>query len=110
MGLAWCAGSQFNNFNPLWQREDAGALWENFCVTERMKRLHNRRQFPNRHFWRTYDRKEIDYLEESGGILSAIEFKWNPTTKVKTPSEFLNTYPKSSFRVVHRENYRDFLV
>lgn len=102
--------SLINNFNPLWQREDTGALWENFCVTERMKRLHNQRQFPNRYFWRTYDRKEIDYIEESGGNLSAIELKWNPAAKVKKPLEFLNTYPNSSFRVVHRENYRDFLV
>ncbi|MCH8488245.1 MAG: ATP-binding protein, partial [Candidatus Cyclonatronum sp.] len=59
--------SLINNFNPLSQRDDTGALWENFCVTERMKLLHNQRQFPNRYFWRTYDRKEIDYLEEAGG-------------------------------------------
>ena len=101
--------SLINNFNPLSQRDDTGALWENFCVTERMKRLHNERQFPNRYFWRTYDRKEIDYLEEAGGKLAAFEFKWNPAAKVKKPFEFLETYPGSTFETVTRENYRTFL-
>ncbi len=102
--------SLINNYNPLWQRDDTGALWENFCVTERMKQLHNARKFPNRYFWRTYDRKEIDYIEESGGELSAVEFKWNPVAKVKKPAEFLESYQKSSFKVIHRDNYRDFLL
>jgi uncharacterized protein len=102
--------SLINNFNPVNQRNDTGALWENFCVLERMKLFHNSRQFPNRYFWRTYDRKEIDYLEEEGGVLTATEFKWSPTAKVKKPSEFLETYPESRFRVVNRENYRDFLL
>ncbi|MCC5933314.1 MAG: ATP-binding protein [Balneolales bacterium] len=101
--------SLINNFNPLSQRDDTGALWENFCVTERMKLLHNQRQFPNRYFWRTYDRKEIDYLEEAGGRLSTFEFKWNPNAKVRKPAEFFETYPNSSFEVITRENYRGFL-
>lgn len=102
--------SLINNFNPLSIRNDTGALWENFCVTERMKLLHNHRQFPNQYFWRTYDRKEIDYLEESGGKLTAFEFKWNPAAKVKKPTEFLETYTHSSFKVVNRGNYRSFLL
>lgn len=102
--------SLINNFNPLSQRDDTGALWENFCVTERMKLLHNQRQFPNRYFWRTYDRKEIDYLEEAGGRLSTFEFKWNPNAKVRKPAEFFETYPNSSFEVITRENYRGFLT
>lgn len=101
--------SLINNFNPLGAREDTGALWENFCVSERMKALHNQRQFPNRYFWRTYDRKEIDYLEEASGQLSAFEFKWNPNAKVRKPAEFFETYPNSSFEVITRESYRGFL-
>jgi len=102
--------SLINNFNKLDLRNDTGALWENFCVTERMKLLHNRRKFPNRYFWRTYDRKEIDYIEEADGKLSTYEFKWNPKAKVKTPKEFLKTYNESTFSVVHRENYSDILM
>lgn len=102
--------SLINNFNPPSQREDVGALWENFCVTERMKLLHNNRIFPNAYFWRTYDRKEIDYIEEEGGRLHATEFKWNATARVKRPEEFLKTYKNSDFNIVSRENYREFLL
>jgi predicted AAA+ superfamily ATPase len=101
--------SLINNFSPIDQRDDVGALWENFCVIERMKRMHNQRRFPNMYFWRTYDRKEVDYIEEADGRLMAVEFKWNPSARVKPPTEFLQTYPNSTFTVVHRENYRDFL-
>ncbi|MBU3979363.1 ATP-binding protein [Patescibacteria group bacterium] len=99
-----------NNFNPLHIRNDVGALWENFCVTERMKRNHNHRLFPNMYFWRTYDQKEIDYIEEEGGKLNAYEFKWSEDVKVKQPQEFLETYKNSAFTLVHKENYFNFLL
>ena len=101
--------SLINNFNPMHLRTDAGALWENFCVMERIKKHHYARNFPNLYFWRTYDKKEVDLIEESDGHLSAVEFKWNPKTKVKRPKEFLETYPNSSFQVIHRENYWEFV-
>ncbi len=99
-----------NNFNPLTIRSDVGALWENFCVVERMKRNHNSRRFPNTYFWRTYDQKEVDYLEEEGGMLHAFEFKWNPEASVKHPVEFMKTYPQSTFTVVNNDNYAKFLL
>ncbi|TVQ04804.1 MAG: hypothetical protein EA359_05280 [Balneolaceae bacterium] len=58
-----------------------------------MKQPNNASQFPNRFFWRTCDRKEIDYIEEAGGELSAVEFKWNPAAKVKT-SRIFGDIPK----------------
>lgn len=99
-----------NNFNPLHIRNDVGALWENFCVVERMKRNHNHRLFPNMYFWRTYDQKEIDYIEEEGGKLNAYEFKWSEDVKVKQPQEFLETYKNSAFALVNKENYLTFLL
>ncbi|AXI99754.1 hypothetical protein CYPRO_0469 [Cyclonatronum proteinivorum] len=75
-----------------------------------MKALHNQRQFPNSFFWRTYDRKEIDYLEEAGGRLPAFEFKWNPNAKARKPAAFFETYPNSSFEVITQESYRGFLM
>ncbi len=99
-----------NNFNPLHIRSDVGALWENFCVSERMKRNHNRRLFPNIYFWRTYDQKEIDYIEEEGGRLHAFEFKWGDTAKIKRPREFLETYKQSSFTLINKNNYPSFLL
>jgi len=89
-----------NNFNPLDLRmiNETGALWENFCIVERMKYNQARNYLANTYFWRTYDQKEIDYIEESGGEVHAFEFKWNSTQKVKVPQEFLNTYKNSDFK------------
>jgi len=98
-----------NNFNPLNLRNDVGSLWENFLMTERMKLFHYKRVFANRYFWRTYDKKEIDLIEEHGGHLHAWEFKYGKKLP-KAPKEFLDTYRDSSFGVINQSNYLDFLV
>lgn len=97
------------NFNPLDLRDDVGALWENFLQIERLKRNHYRRDPKNLHFWRTYDRKEIDLIEESEGRIAAYEFKYGKGP-VKPPRVFLEAYPKSSFTTVTPEDYLDFLL
>ena len=71
------------NYAPLELRNDVGALWENFLVSERMKRNHYQKHYANSYFWRTRAQQEIDYLEESDGQLSAYEFKWNPKAKAR---------------------------
>ena len=101
--------SLIQNFNQLELRNDVGALWENFCVLERMKRNNNNRIFANYYFWRTYDQKEIDYIEEREGKLFAFEFKWGKG-KQKFPREFLETYPNSEFQNINQENYIDFVI
>lgn len=98
-----------NNFNPLNLRDDVGKLWENFLMSERLKLLSNKREFVNRYFWRTYDQKEIDLIEEKGGKLYAYEFKYKET-KTKPPGEFLKTYKGSSFKVINSESYIEFVT
>lgn len=98
-----------NNFLPLENRMDVGALWENFLMSERLKWIHYNRQFPNRYFWRTQTGLEIDYLEEQDGAINAFEFKWNPKRNVKPPEEFLKAYPNTTFKVIHPENYLEFV-
>jgi len=73
-----------------------------------MKRNHYLSLTKNYYFWRTYDQKEIDLIEESSGNLEGTEFKWTERP-VKPPAEFLTTYSNSSFRVVHKENYLEFI-
>ena len=97
-------------FAPLSLRNDVGALWENFCINERIKKAEYSGQTANRYFWRTYDKKEIDYLEERDGVLTGFEFKWNPNRSMKVPQEFLETYPGSSVRKVDRGSYWKFLL
>jgi len=97
-----------SNFNSLNMRDDTGRLWENYCLSERRKRNHYLRRPVNYYFWRTYDRKEIDLVEEEGGMLAGFECKWSEKP-VKTPLEFLDAYKGSSFQVISRENWLDFI-
>src|SRR3989338_2975635 len=98
-----------NNLNPLHLRQDAGGLWENFIISERIKFNSSRGLNGNIYFWRTKRGAEIDYLEETNGELSAFEFKWNKG-KAKRPKVFLEAYPGSAFETVSRENYRGFVM
>lgn len=102
--------SLLQNFNLLQNRNDTGFLWENFCVIERMKNNQRQGLRKNVYFWRTYQQLEIDMIEESGGRLSAYEFKWNPDKKVKIPEIFLQSYPGSEFNIIHPLNYHSFLL
>src|SRR3989344_2040275 len=88
------------NFNPLRLRNDVGQLFENFCFTERLKHTSNTGQLPNFYFWRTWDQKEIDLIEERGGHLTAWEFKYTPSGTSSAYQEFSRTYPNSSLQVV----------
>lgn len=97
-----------SQFNGLENRDDVGALWENFIFTEMIKSASYKERYANRYFWRTYDQKEIDYIEEREGKLFAYEFKWND--KAKPPKEFLETYLNAEFKTINKENYLDFIV
>ena len=96
------------NFNPLAVRNDLGELWENYIITERMKRQEYLRSVTNSYFWRTYDKKEIDLVEERGGKLFGYEVKWKKE-RVKIPRDWTDGYPDASFAVIHRENYLKFI-
>lgn len=99
------------NFNPLGLRADTGALWENFCIVERMKALEYRGLSVNRYFWRTHTQQEIDYVEEYAGKLHAVEWKWNDRKgRAKVPASFLEAYPGSQTRVVTPGNIAEFLL
>ena len=97
------------DFRPVELRDDVGKLWENFLVSERFKRNKYAESYANPWFWRTQAQQEIDYIEEQDGHLTAYEFKWNPSAKTKQPKAFQTAYPESSFNVVHRENFAEFL-
>ncbi|HVU97297.1 MAG TPA: ATP-binding protein [Puia sp.] len=97
------------NFSPLSLRQDTGALWENFLVSERKKANHYANHYVNSYFWRTHQQQEIDMIEETGGKLYVWEFKWNEKAKVKIPASFIEAYPGSITGTVNRQNYMEFL-
>ena len=85
------------NFNPLRLRNDAGALFENWFILERMKRLGNAGIPTNFYFWRTYDQQEIDLIEERGGELVAYECKYASGKRIRPPRDWSATYPDARF-------------
>ena len=99
-----------NNFNPMALRDDAGALWENYIQVERLKLNLYTGRFAQSYFWRTYDRQEIDLIEEHGGCLYAAEMKWSAGSNARVPRGWRQNYPDSSFRIVDPENYLDFIT
>jgi predicted AAA+ superfamily ATPase len=98
------------NFNPLSLRNDTGALWENYLMTERMKYLHYSMKYVNSYFWRTSQQQEIDYVEIRDGIIHAFEFQWSQKERLRVPKTFLSAYPESTFEIITRDNYTDFLT
>jgi predicted AAA+ superfamily ATPase len=99
-------------FQPPPLRADLGALWENYLISERRKRLAYAGTGARHWFWRTYDQQEIDLIEESadGTRLSAFEFKWNPANKRRVPRLFLETYSHAESAVITPETAQDFLA
>ena len=97
------------NMNAVEVRNDVGALWENYLISERIKYQHYSRMLVYNHFWRTYDQQEIDWIEERGGKLHAFEFKWKPKRKAKLPKAWEKAYPDSEFKVIDSDNYFPWL-
>jgi uncharacterized protein len=97
-------------FNPLENRNDVGQLWENFIFIERLKKLSYTNFYGNRYFWRTYEGQEIDFLEELENELSAFEVKWSEKKKQSSPSAWRDHYPNSSFVVINRDNYLNYIT
>jgi uncharacterized protein len=97
------------NLNPIDLRNDAGQLWENYIISERIKFQQNTGMIVNNYFWRTYDQQEIDWIEERGGGLHGYEFKWNEKKQPKAPGGWQEGYPEASYQVLTPENYADWV-
>lgn len=98
-----------NNFNDIETRNDIGQLWENYLFMERLKKQEYHKIYANNYFWRTYDHKEIDLVEEREGKLFGYEFKW-ADKKVKSVKLWKETYPNAEYEVITRENYMGFIT
>lgn len=100
-----------NQFNPIGLRNDTGALWENFLMSERLKHIHYNEIYCNRFFWRTHAQQEIDYVEEREGKLFAYEFKWNyKKGGFKFPKTFTSAYANAEMKLISRDNFEEFIT
>jgi len=98
------------DYRPYNQRPDSerGLLWENYFVSDRLKRSHNQRLSTNFYFWRTYDQQEIDLIEEQDGMLTAIEMKSGKKTP-SAPKAFAKAYPDATFSVLNPDTFTNFI-
>ena len=98
------------NFEPFSLRTDAdrGAFWENYIITERMKRNQNQRLGLEFHFWRTYDKQEIDLIETGSGVMNAFEMKAGKKSPF-APKAFADAYTEAQFTAININNYADYI-
>ena len=96
-------------FNPLNLRDDIGKIWENYLISEVQKHREYCRLSSRLYFWRTYDRKEIDLIEDHQGHLSAYEIKWKQS-RVPVPKDWRRHYPQADFNVIHSGNYLNYIL
>lgn len=97
------------DFKPVGLRQDIGALWENYLITERLKHNSYNQFYGKSYFWRTQQQQEIDYLEDIDGVMHTYEFKWSSTKYPKLTETFAKQYPEHTYTVVNTDNYQDFV-
>lgn len=98
------------NFAPITLRQDIGALWENFIISERIKSNHYNQRYVKSYFWRTTTQQEIDYIEESDGVFTVFEMKWNPRKANTTiPQSFQNNYTIKESAIITPDNFLEYL-
>lgn len=93
------------------QPEEVGHMWENFIITERIKRnLYNKRTFLQHYFWRTQQQKEVDLIEVEDGIITGFEIKRSAKKNIKAPAKFTEYYPNAQFYGINNTNLYEFLL
>lgn len=97
-------------FKPIALRDDIGALWENFVISERKKKLAYYQTYKDTYFWRNAQQAEIHFLEIKNDEIDAFEIKYNPNQKAKFTRSFTEKYQPKSTQVIHKENLWEYLL
>ncbi len=98
------------NFQPIQSRTDAGALWENYIIGERLKNNRYNESDAKSFFWRTTQQQELDYIEELNGVYHLFEFKMKEKKNARFSKTFLRSYDVASQKIVHQGNMEEFLL
>jgi predicted AAA+ superfamily ATPase len=99
-----------NDFKLPALRNDLGALWENYLLSERIKMNDYQANNIQYYFWRNYDQQEVDLIELKSGQMRGYEFKYSPDKKIKAPVAFSAIYPNASFSRISKDNYLSLIV
>jgi predicted AAA+ superfamily ATPase len=100
-----------NDFKPVEVRNDKGAIWENFIVSEIYKK---NRYAPHTDtnelfFWRSKAKSEIDLILKRADNIEAIEIKYSPRKKGSFPPSFIERYQPSKTGTLNRDNFYEYL-
>ena len=98
-----------SKYNTLENRDDIGQLFENFIISERIKKCAYEQIYGSSYFWRNYAGQEIDLIEDRVGKLLAYEIKWSKE-KVSPPKDFVENYKNSEYQVINKDNYLGFIL
>ncbi len=98
-----------HNFNSISLRDDQGKLWENYLISERLKKQEYLRLHHSNYFWRTHTKQEIDWVEEVDGKIVGYDFKWSTKKQPKPPALWSKSYSDAEFHVIHPKDYLDFI-
>jgi len=98
-----------NDLRPINLRQDKGALWENFVISERKKYLNNKDIERKMYFWRTTQQQEIDLIEENGEVLNTYEIKYNSKKNPRLSKTFINAYPQHTYKIINPDNLVEFI-
>jgi len=96
-------------FNPLQNRQDLGALFENFFISEKIKKLSYEGFYGKTYYWRNTQQAEIDFLEIIENEISAYEIKYNSNKKVIFTKSFTSNYPPKNTFVINKDNFWEYL-
>ncbi len=99
-----------NQWNPVDARNDAGALWENWMMSERRKLHNNNYSQVAMHFWRTTAQQEVDLIETTENSMKAFEFKWSTHGKSSVSKAFTNAYPEAIAQCITPHNFDSILL
>lgn len=99
-----------NNFNAPELRPDMGGLWENFLALERLKKQGCHAIAATNYFWRTYQKQEIDWVEECNGVIHGFEFKYGTKQPKEAPRLWRETYPAATWAVINKSTFGEFIL
>ncbi len=90
------------NFDPMHDRPDAGALFENLVVSEVYKANIYGGFGYQLHFWRTTDGSEVDLVLTKGDTITGFEIK---SSNHRTNQAFLHRYSSATLSTITPHNY-----
>ncbi len=91
-----------DNFNPILSRQDYGAIFENFIITEVLKsNIYGNYGF-KLNFWRTKQGSEIDLVLTKQETIIGVEIK---TGSKRANQAFVNRYPQAKIVVANPSNF-----